>query len=82
MITLTNDFHNSEAHVRPNSLGRINPAQARRVARKLCGFKDCTCGSDILNRHGQQPTGSPKRIEAMYHAATGKLVYVEFPALT
>lgn len=79
-ITLTNDFHGTEARVRVTN-GRISADQAKRAARKLCRHGDCTCGQDVLNRRGVQPVGSPKRIEAMYSAQTGKLLYVEFPVM-
>lgn len=81
-ITLTNDFHGTEARVRVSlPSGRISAAQAKRAARKLCRHDDCTCGQDVLNRRGIQPVGAPKRIEAMYSAQTGQLLYVEFPGM-
>ena len=42
MITLKNDFHNSEVHVR--DLGKPTRNQYRRVRRELCGMSDCKCG--------------------------------------
>lgn len=50
MITITNDFHNTEARVRGLEL---SPATVRRVRRELCGISDCTCGG-VLGQRGRQ----------------------------
>lgn len=44
MLTLTNDFHNSQARVRVDVPGIMSRAQVQRAQRKLCGISDCTCG--------------------------------------
>ena len=59
-ITLSNDFHDTTAQVRPVPIteGRfagkykISRATALRLRRKLCGAHDCTCGGDFGERHG------------------------------
>ena len=47
-ITLTNDFHNTEAVVRSSpsqhGVGSLTADQLRRAVRKLCGISDCMCG--------------------------------------
>jgi hypothetical protein len=44
MIELTNTFHNTTARVRAElDCYDISAATERRVWRKLCGMRDCTC---------------------------------------
>ena len=42
-ITLTNDFHNTSATVRPVN-GLISRRSFLRASKKLCGIDGCTCG--------------------------------------
>jgi hypothetical protein len=55
-ITLTNDFHNTEAKVRPIEIkdGRfkISRKTALRLRRELCGVDGCTCGGTFGERGG------------------------------
>lgn len=59
-ITLTNDFHNTEATVRPVKIteGRFagNYKVSQRAAKtawsKLCGIKGCTCCDAFGSRGG------------------------------
>ena len=49
MITLTNDFHNTEATVRiaelqPGQVRQISRSTYNRIRRELCGMSDCQCG--------------------------------------
>ena len=58
-ITLTNNFHNTTANVKPVSQDaagwwRLNAAQVKRVAKKLCPVKGCVCGHGPLNTRGPQ----------------------------
>lgn len=60
-ITLTNDFHNTEATVIPQLIteGRhkgyykISRKTAMRLRNELCGSSDCVCGGNFGER-GQQ----------------------------
>ena len=61
MITLKNDFHNTECRIRPGAKSR---AQVRRIRRKLCPYPDCTCGGNLGERGSQrQPDGRQIMIE-------------------
>jgi hypothetical protein len=59
-ITLTNDFHNSSAAVRPVAIteGRfagmhkISRKTALRLRSELCGVSGCTCGGNFGERGG------------------------------
>ncbi|MBI5056973.1 MAG: hypothetical protein HZB61_10205 [Nitrospirae bacterium] len=59
-ITLSNEFHNTEATVIPQEIteGRfkgfhmISRATARKLKNKLCGSTDCTCGDSFGSRGG------------------------------
>lgn len=60
-ITLSNDFHNTEATVRPVAIteGRykgwhkISRKTALRLRSALCGMTDCSCGGTFVERGGQ-----------------------------
>ena len=61
-LTLTNDFHNTEAVVHPrvvcvNEWGQrflgLTHSQVRRADRKLCGMPDCSCGGIAGERGGR-----------------------------
>lgn len=46
IITLTNDFHNTEVTIRVRELPHtITPSQHQRIERALCGMSDCRCGT-------------------------------------
>lgn len=59
-FTLTNDFHNTSATVRPEAIkeGRfagmhkISRATMLRTRRQLCGIAGCTCGGQFGERSG------------------------------
>ena len=53
IITLKNDFHNSEAQMRMADGAIISPSQRRRAWKQLCGRTDCKC-SDSLGQRGRQ----------------------------
>lgn len=53
-ITLTNNFHNSTAKVRPDADGFLNRNQVLCARNKLCGIDDCTCGQTTLDTRGRQ----------------------------
>lgn len=53
-ITIRNEFHNTEATIRPREDGTISAATYRRARRELCGISTCRCfsssasGGDVL----------------------------------
>lgn len=59
-ITLTNDFHNTSATVRPSLIkdGRfagyhkISRKTALRLRNELCGISGCSCGGNFGERGG------------------------------
>lgn len=53
MITLTNDFHCTEAAIRPRDDGTVSRRTARRVWRDLCGMTGCRCGGLAGERGGR-----------------------------
>lgn len=56
LLTISNNFHGTEARVLSGQLSR---ATASRVRRALCGQKDCLCGGVLGQRGGQlQPDGA------------------------
>ena len=50
MITLTNDFHNTEYNLRANLGDELSPSQIRRSRKALCGVSGCTCGGPLGER--------------------------------
>lgn len=52
MITLKNDFHNTEVRLNPKG-GTLSASQIRRSEKVLCGIDGCTCG-DAGGMRGQQ----------------------------
>jgi hypothetical protein len=54
IITITNDFHNSEARCRPTDSGWLTHRQVRRIRRTLCGIDGCTCGGTLSERGRQE----------------------------
>lgn len=59
-ITLTNNFHNTEAKVRPIEIkdgrfvgfDKISRKTALRLHRELCGIDGCVCGGTFGERGG------------------------------
>jgi len=53
-MVFRNDFHNTIATARAPMVApstyRLNPWQAKRIRRALCGVKGCTCGGDLGER--------------------------------
>jgi len=44
IITLKNNFHNTEVRVNVPNDGELSIGQAKRVRKMLCGSDSCTCG--------------------------------------
>lgn len=51
LVTITNDFHGTEARVRA---GAISLRTIQRVRKALCGIDECTCGGNLSERGAQQ----------------------------
>ena len=59
-ITLSNNFHNTEAHLVPQPITNgqykgyfsVTRKVALRVAKQLCPHADCTCGGNFGERGG------------------------------
>ena len=60
MITLKNEFHNTETRVRAQIGDTLTVDQTRRAARNLCGISDCLCGGEAGQR-GPQHTDEGRR---------------------
>lgn len=54
MITLTNNFHNTEVKLRAKAGDILAPAQIRRCRQALCGISGCTCGGNLGERGRQE----------------------------
>ncbi len=53
MITIRNDFHNTEVRIRANIGEELTWSQIMRARRKLCGIAGCTCGGPCGERGPQ-----------------------------
>ena len=60
MITLKNEFHNTETRVRAQIGDTLTGNQTYRAARNLCGISDCVCGGEAGQR-GPQHTDEGRR---------------------
>ena len=60
MITLKNEFHNTETRVRAQIGDTLTRNQTYRAARNLCGISDCLCGGEAGQR-GPQHTDEGRR---------------------
>lgn len=64
-VTITNDFHDTEAKVRVASLpANLSRSQIARVRRTLCGISGCTCGGYLSER-------GPQTVEIVPTSAEG-----------
>lgn len=53
MITVTNDFHNTQVTLRAREGEALTDSQIRRARRELCGVAGCMCGGAIGERGTQ-----------------------------
>lgn len=53
IITLTNDFHNTEITLNCKN-GKLSAGQVKKAQKALCGMSDCCCSGDIGYRGKQQ----------------------------
>jgi len=53
MITLRNDFHNTEIRLRADVGDELTSAQIKRARNALCGIEGCTCSGDAGQRGKQ-----------------------------
>lgn len=69
LVTLRNDFHNTEVTLRAEVLSHIwhtatiypSKAQAKRAKKVLCGISGCTCSNDFGTR-GPQALADGKKL--------------------
>ena len=54
MITLRNDFHNTEVRLRASVGDSLTKSQVTRSRRILCGIKGCKCGGYLAERGPQE----------------------------
>jgi hypothetical protein len=54
VITLTNDFHNTEVRLNPKD-GKLSARQVKRAEKVLCGMDDCICGNEAGMRGAENP---------------------------
>ena len=66
MITLRNEFHNTETRVRAQIGDTLSANQADRAARNLCGLYGCVCGGEAGQR-GPQHTDDGRRFVLSDH---------------
>lgn len=50
MITIRNDFHNTEVSIRANIGDELTESQIKRARNELCGISGCTCGGPVGER--------------------------------
>ena len=62
LITLTNNFHNTETVIRVLD-GRVSHRAGQRAWKNLCGVKGCICGGILGQRGGQRHNGFEVQIE-------------------
>lgn len=53
MITIRNDFHNTEVSICANIGDQLTESQTKRARNELCGISGCTCGGPIGERGPQ-----------------------------
>lgn len=53
MITLQNDFHNTNTTLRCDLGSSLSKSQIRRARKNLCGISECTCGGNLGERGNQ-----------------------------
>jgi len=76
MITVRNDFHNTEARIRAEIGDALTSSQVIRCRHKLCGIEGCTCGGPLSER-GPQTDDEGNRFDVI---ATGPYtVLLEYP---
>ncbi len=52
-VLLSNDYHDTQCVVSPDSSGYININQMRRAKKILCGIPGCTCSGNLGTRGPQ-----------------------------
>ena len=53
LITLVNEFHNTEAKIRGTVGGKVSRDVVRDAEKKLCGIPECTCSGYAGVRGGR-----------------------------
>lgn len=62
LITLTNEFHNTETRIQVKN-GKVSNRAGRRAWSILCGMKGCICGGQLGERGAQYHNGHGVQIE-------------------
>ena len=62
LITLTNEFHNTETRIQVKD-GKVSARVGRRAWSTLCGAKGCICGGQLGQRGAQYHNGHGVQIE-------------------
>lgn len=66
-ITLTNDYHGTDAVVMPHEDARglyLTHGQVVRAYGKLCGMRDCHCGGYAGERGGRYEVSGPNNFSS------------------
>lgn len=79
VITLTNDFHNTEVNLiiestTGDAIGTLSASQILRARRELCGSSDCMCSGDVGTR-GRQDYSVEPIFDNRTGRVTGGVVY-------
>ena len=61
LITLKNDYHNTETVIRVTN-GRVSNRAGRNAWKNLCGVDGCICGGILGQRGGQRHNGAVVQI--------------------
>jgi len=65
LITLTNDFHNTETVIRV-AHGLVSNRAGRNAWKNLCGVDGCICGGQLGQRGDQRHNGAKVQVEPDY----------------
>ena len=63
LITLKNDFHNTETSIRVGANGLVSHRTGQRAWKNLCGQSGCICGGVLGQRGRQMHNGHEVQIE-------------------
>ena len=66
LITLTNEFHNTETRIQVKD-GKVSARAGQRAWTALCGMKGCICGGQLGQRGAQYHNGHGVQIEPDFH---------------
>lgn len=67
LLTISNDFHNTETTIRVTA-GKVSRRAGLRAWQKLCGVPGCICGGQLGQRGPQHHNGHEVQIEPDFNA--------------